>query len=225
MASSDTREGLMLERLAGIVRGGYEHLQTTFSGGFLSNLKKGNLLIPEKAIEEGLRAKLASDDIEVLSLQCLSDSIAVEITKRKLGANLHYKARIEITTLMIDSEHHEAVLEFKNDKLAGEKLWGKVVATLVNLLIKDIIAGTLSVTDVEEHIQYDASTRRAQIDLNAIPAVRRLYEQKKVLMNRRAIDFAYVSNCTHVDKGLLLHTGSSLGHVHNSSGEVEDTDD
>lgn len=200
----------MLDRLKNLARGASDLFKAHLSGRLLESLKTGSLFITESVILEGLRSGLSGHGISVESLSCTGEGVTADFVKRLVGATLDYTATIKVLEFEISAVRHEVVLQVVDDRLAGDNLWSKIVASLITLLVKDIVAGVLSFSDVEKTIRYESSERKAFLDLYDIPAVQALYTERPIL-RRRIVDFVSIEKCVHESGGLRVFASFTPG--------------
>jgi hypothetical protein len=198
-----------------ILKGIYDSAKILMKGAlkkpFLDALVSRSFPIPELVLRKGLEYKLRESEARLMTLKCTEKGIDVEFSVQKLGAELVYSATLVFQSFELSGDKHEAVIRVEKSKLAGDKLWGKVVAWIAELVFDDILATAVSHTNLSKVFNYDSDTHLARIDFMTMPGVEKLYERHTVLLNQRIIDVVQIESCHHESGGIKLKLGTFLG--------------
>ncbi len=171
----------------------------------LKNLSEKKINIPESVIREQLSSKLEEKNVELESLKCSGNDIAIKIKAKKFGIKSKYKAKIKIDQLCIDPDNHNAIFEIVSDDIKGNGIFSEIIIYLFKLIIDDIFEKTINYTDLKDLVVYDKNNRKATIDLINIDHIAKLYEPQAVLLGKPIIDFFQIKSLSHIKSGLDIH--------------------
>ena len=201
----------MFDNLRGYLHKSRELLEESFKPKFIDAIESRSLFLPETALRKGLEYKLSESKIKVKELACTIEGIDLVLELSKLGGDLVYTTTLIIEAFEISSEKHEAVFRVTKSKLIGDNLWGKVIAGLVGVIIKDIAATAIGHTELAKTVFYDTESGIAKIDLHDISFVEKLYTRAPIILSKRMVDFVQIKGCDHEIGGLRMQIGTIFG--------------
>lgn len=171
----------------------------------LKNLKSKSFHVSDKIIETTLREALSSKGINLERLKCSEGGVSLLLSGKKLGVELEYDIIIHIDNLLLTHSRHEAVFSILDDDLRGSKFIGTIVASLLGLIVNDIVAIAISKSNLEKAVEYDKNQRKAIVDLQTITGIQKLYRKRFVLAGKRMIDLINIIGVSHESDGVKIH--------------------
>lgn len=179
-------------------------MKENLSISFFSRLKKGEVIIPSRLLRIHLHKALEEDkSIELDYFVSTDQHIGIGIIYRRFF--MHFRAEVKLTVdhAKLTNDEQRIVLRLWHDRLMGVNIIGKIVAVVINSIVKGIFRKPLLPEDIEHFIKFDRRSRKIIVDLSGLDTVRRIIEDSDG-PRRNIFDFISIVDIKHSYKGLIV---------------------
>ena len=179
-------------------------MKENLSISFFSRLKRGEVIIPFRLLKLQLHKALEGDKSVEFDYFISTDShIGIGVIYRKFF--MHFRAEIKLTVdyAKLTNDEQKIIMRLWHDRLIGANLIGKVVAVVINSIVKGIFRKPLIPEEIEYFIKYDRRARKVIVDLSRLDAIKRIVEGSDGSC-RNILDFISVVDIKHSYRGLIV---------------------
>ncbi len=166
-------------------------------------LKTGSILIPTEAIYHVVSEQL--DDVPGVrldSLECRADGIQCQVDIDKKGLHTQAAATFQLIDAEISAQRQQVTFAVLDEHLTGKNWLSKVAASLLLVMVQDLVKTAISMQDMEAVLQFDEAARTIAVDFSSVEAIEKLRRPLPGLKTR-ILDMICI-RAAHDPEGLRL---------------------
>gem|GEM_PF-6398708 len=138
-------------------------------------LKTGSILIPTEVIYHVVAEQLEdAPGVRLNSLECRADGIRCQMDIAKKGLRTQAAATFKLVDAEISTQRQQVTFAVLDEHLTGKNWLGKVAASLLLVMVQDLVKTAISMQDMEAVLQFDEATRMIAVDFSSVEAIKKL---------------------------------------------------
>lgn len=204
---------MVMDKLFGATKRLLPLLSQSFSDEFVEGLKRGEVLVPQRLIEDKVREGFSSDSgVALSSFDMDEEGVSMCVLVQKMGAGVEVLVTLRCEALVLDASSQDTEIVLVHGAPSGQNLLGKIAVFFAGGILASIVKEKITASElvVSHEAGGDDGRVRVRLDLSGIGAVQKLRAPLNPL-GASALSLVNVSGVEHREGGLVVKMSLSTG--------------